>query len=43
MHACEIAETLDITTVIVPRYAGVLSALGMLLADVTQGLLARPC
>lgn len=36
MHACEIAETLDIATVIVPKYAGVLSALGMLLADVTR-------
>lgn len=36
MHACEIAATLDIATVIVPRYAGVLSALGMLLADVTK-------
>ena len=36
MHACEIAETLDIPTVIVPRHAGVLSALGMLLADVTK-------
>jgi len=45
MHACEIADTLDITTVIVPRHAGVLSALGMLLADVTkdysQSVLAR--
>jgi N-methylhydantoinase A/oxoprolinase/acetone carboxylase beta subunit len=36
MHACEIAETLDINTVIAPRDAGVLSALGMLLADVTK-------
>jgi N-methylhydantoinase A/oxoprolinase/acetone carboxylase beta subunit len=36
MHACEIAERLQIPTVIVPRYAGVLSALGMLLADVTK-------
>ncbi len=36
MHACEIAETLDIATVIVPRHAGVLSALGLLLADVTK-------
>jgi N-methylhydantoinase A/oxoprolinase/acetone carboxylase beta subunit len=36
MHACEIAETLEIATVIVPRFAGVLSALGMLLADVTK-------
>ena len=33
MHACAIAETLGIGTVIVPRHAGVLSALGMLLAD----------
>ncbi|MFI5078484.1 MAG: hydantoinase/oxoprolinase family protein, partial [Vicinamibacteria bacterium] len=33
MHACAIAETLGIATVIVPRHAGVLSALGMLLAD----------
>src|SRR5262245_38307584 len=32
MHACEIAETLDIGTVIAPKTAGVLSALGMLLA-----------
>jgi N-methylhydantoinase A/oxoprolinase/acetone carboxylase beta subunit len=36
MHACEIAATLDIATVVVPRHAGVLSALGMLLADVTR-------
>jgi N-methylhydantoinase A/oxoprolinase/acetone carboxylase beta subunit len=36
MHACEIAERLDIATVIVPRHAGVLSALGMLMADVTR-------
>jgi N-methylhydantoinase A/oxoprolinase/acetone carboxylase beta subunit len=36
MHACEIAETLEIPTVIVPRQAGVLSALGMLLADVRK-------
>jgi N-methylhydantoinase A/oxoprolinase/acetone carboxylase beta subunit len=36
MHACEIAERLEISTVLVPRYAGVLSALGMLLADVTK-------
>ena len=33
MHACAIAGTLGIGTVIVPRHAGVLSALGMLLAD----------
>jgi N-methylhydantoinase A/oxoprolinase/acetone carboxylase beta subunit len=36
MHACDIATTLEIATVIVPRYAGVLSALGMLMADVTK-------
>jgi N-methylhydantoinase A/oxoprolinase/acetone carboxylase beta subunit len=36
MHACEIARKLDITTVLVPRHAGVLSALGMLVADVTR-------
>jgi N-methylhydantoinase A/oxoprolinase/acetone carboxylase beta subunit len=36
MHACEIAATLEIATVIVPRHAGVLSAVGMLLADVTK-------
>jgi len=36
MHACEIAARLDIATVIVPRHAGVLSALGMLVADVTR-------
>jgi N-methylhydantoinase A/oxoprolinase/acetone carboxylase beta subunit len=36
LHACELAELLGIRTVIVPRYAGVLSALGMLLADVSK-------
>jgi N-methylhydantoinase A/oxoprolinase/acetone carboxylase beta subunit len=36
MHACEIAHQLQISTVIIPRYAGVLSALGMLVADVTK-------
>jgi N-methylhydantoinase A/oxoprolinase/acetone carboxylase beta subunit len=33
LHACEIAAELGIRTVIVPQYAGVLSALGMLTAD----------
>jgi N-methylhydantoinase A len=33
LHACEIAEELGIPTVLVPRLAGALSALGMLLAD----------
>lgn len=36
MHACEIAEKLEMDTVLVPRHAGVLSALGMLLADVRK-------
>ena len=36
MHACEIAQKLEIATVLVPRHAGVLSALGMLVADVTR-------
>ncbi|MEQ1947729.1 MAG: hydantoinase/oxoprolinase family protein [Bryobacteraceae bacterium] len=33
LHACEIAVELGIRTVIVPAHAGVLSALGMVLAD----------
>ncbi len=33
LHACEIAEQLGIRSVIVPQYAGALSALGMLMAD----------
>lgn len=33
LHACELAERLDIPKVIVPAHAGVLSALGMLVAD----------
>src|SRR5262249_11060887 len=36
MHACEIADALEIGTVIVPEHGGVLSALGMLLADVRK-------
>ncbi|MEZ5316279.1 MAG: hydantoinase/oxoprolinase family protein [Vicinamibacterales bacterium] len=36
MHACELARRLEMRTVIVPRHAGVLSALGMILADVTR-------
>ncbi len=36
LHACELAEELGIGTVIVPRMAGALSALGMLLADRTR-------
>lgn len=33
LHACEIAEELGIRSVLVPRLAGALSALGMLMAD----------
>jgi N-methylhydantoinase A/oxoprolinase/acetone carboxylase beta subunit len=36
LHACEMAAELGIRTVIVPRMAGALSALGMLLADRTR-------
>ncbi len=36
LHACELAAALGIPTVIVPRFAGVLSALGTLLADVKK-------
>ena len=36
LHACEMATELGIRTVIVPRMAGALSALGMLLADRTR-------
>jgi N-methylhydantoinase A/oxoprolinase/acetone carboxylase beta subunit len=36
MHAADLAADLGITTVVVPRHAGVLSALGMLAADVMR-------
>jgi 5-oxoprolinase (ATP-hydrolysing) len=36
MHACEVADALDIKTIIVSQHAGVLSALGALLADVRK-------
>lgn len=36
LHACALAESLEISTVLVPEHAGVLSALGMLLADVAK-------
>jgi N-methylhydantoinase A/oxoprolinase/acetone carboxylase beta subunit len=45
LHACEIAQELGMRTVIVPEYAGVLSALGMLMADAVRdhaaGVLGR--
>jgi N-methylhydantoinase A len=34
LHACRLAETLDVPEVIVPQTAGVLSALGLLVSDV---------
>jgi N-methylhydantoinase A len=34
LHACEVAEGLQIPRVLVPRYPGVLCALGLLMADV---------
>lgn len=33
LHACDLADRLEIASVVVPAHAGVLSALGMLLAD----------
>ena len=36
LHACEIAEQLGMRSVIVPQYAGALSALGMLMADAVR-------
>ena len=35
-HACELAEALGIRTVLIPRYPGVLSALGVAIADVSK-------
>jgi N-methylhydantoinase A/oxoprolinase/acetone carboxylase beta subunit len=36
MHACDLASRLQMRRILVPRYAGVLSALGLLVADVTR-------
>lgn len=36
LHACDLAEELGVSTVIVPKLAGALSALGMLMADRTR-------
>jgi N-methylhydantoinase A len=35
-HACELAAALDIRTVLVPRHPGVLSAMGVAIADVSK-------
>ncbi len=37
LHACDLADSLEMTTVLIPEHSGVLSALGMLLADVVKG------
>jgi len=46
LHACEMASELGIRTLLVPEYAGALSALGMLIADHVRdyaaGVLNRP-
>jgi N-methylhydantoinase A len=34
LHACEVAERLDMSQVLIPRYPGVLCAMGLLVADV---------
>ena len=39
LHACELAEALRIPRVFIPRYPGVLSALGMVLAPVVKDYL----
>ncbi len=36
LHACELAEALSIPRVLVPRYPGILCALGLLMADLSQ-------
>ncbi|HVB75090.1 MAG TPA: hydantoinase B/oxoprolinase family protein [Ktedonobacteraceae bacterium] len=36
LHACELAESLHIPRVFIPRYPGVLSALGMILAPIVK-------
>lgn len=35
LHACAVAERLDMTRVFIPRYPGVLCALGLLMADIS--------
>jgi N-methylhydantoinase A len=36
MHACALAEELDLTTILVPKAGGVLSALGLAISDVRR-------
>jgi len=40
MHACRLAEELEITTVLVPRAGGVLSALGLAISDLRRDYVA---
>jgi N-methylhydantoinase A len=40
LHACDLAELLSIPRVLVPRFPGVLSALGMVVAPVTRSFIA---
>jgi N-methylhydantoinase A len=40
LHACELAEQLGMSTVLVPAFAGVLSALGLLWADTVRDFAA---
>jgi N-methylhydantoinase A len=42
MHACSLAEELGMTTVLVPRASGVLSALGLAISDLRRDYL-EPC
>jgi N-methylhydantoinase A len=42
MHACALAEELDMATVVVPRASGVLSALGLAISDLRRDYV-RPC
>ncbi len=36
LHACELAETLRVSRIFIPRYPGVLSAMGMILAPIVK-------
>lgn len=38
LHACELAQSLDVRRVLVPRHPGILCALGLLVADLTHDL-----
>src|SRR5207248_8641666 len=40
MHACRLAEELEISTVLVPRAGGVLSALGLAISDLRRDYVA---